>query len=258
MSQGIQLLRPWWGNLTVYPHWEIAEAGSVYHRVKYIFGGEAWYSRKGKEIPLRPGTLYIFPSHRPYKLRHRRQNPLRCLWFHLTFQPDFLNELMELEILPGSVEARFIDLLAALVPEGPDRKPIPHPETLEGVLRELFHLIAKKLSFKTVKDRRILQALDTIRTRFAEKWSLRNLSEVHGIHPHYFARLFKKTVGVSPVQYLLHIRLQHAAENLQQKLSVREAARLSGFADEKFFSRIFRKHLGRSPRDYVKSLPRVF
>jgi AraC-like DNA-binding protein/ligand-binding sensor protein len=65
-------------------------------------------------------------------------------------------------------------------------------------------------------------------------------------------RMFKKVTGRSFKQYQLDVRLQQAAELLKAMPNrpVAEIARLSGFEDPFYFSRIFHKRIGLSPSDY--------
>ena len=70
----------------------------------------------------------------------------------------------------------------------------------------------------------------------------------------YFSTIFKKSVGVSPQQYLGEFRLNKAAKLLiSQHMSVSEAAYATGYTDIVNFSRMFKKHFGMSPTEYKKS-----
>lgn len=61
-------------------------------------------------------------------------------------------------------------------------------------------------------------------------------------------RAFGEYFGVSPKQYLIKLRMNHAFELLaEDRLSVREVAAACGFTDEKYFSRAFKKKYGYSP-----------
>ncbi len=64
-------------------------------------------------------------------------------------------------------------------------------------------------------------------------------------------RYFMSYYGISPKQYLLKLRLNHAVELLLKgEYSVEETALKSGFADPKYFSRIFKKYMGVPPSQY--------
>ncbi|MDD5599654.1 MAG: AraC family transcriptional regulator, partial [Victivallaceae bacterium] len=66
-----------------------------------------------------------------------------------------------------------------------------------------------------------------------------------------FYRLFKKAFNMSPVNYLIAVRIARAQEMLENsRLSVSEIASRTGFTDSNYFSRAFKKLSGASPRLY--------
>ncbi|MBO7761938.1 MAG: helix-turn-helix transcriptional regulator [Clostridia bacterium] len=61
-------------------------------------------------------------------------------------------------------------------------------------------------------------------------------------------RAFLGQLGVSPMQYVIKLRMGRAARLLREgALSVKEVASLCGYLDEKYFSRAFRKYYGYPP-----------
>jgi len=72
----------------------------------------------------------------------------------------------------------------------------------------------------------------------------------------HFARLFKKTTGVSPWNYALQLKIDKAKELLLSTgRSVKEVAGEVGFDDPNYFCRIFRKKTGVPPSRF-RSLTR--
>lgn len=76
-----------------------------------------------------------------------------------------------------------------------------------------------------------------------------------GLHitPNYFRSIFKDVTGLSPVDYLNRIRIVKSLEYLQMgELSVSEAAAKVGIYDANYFSRLFKKVMGYSPRYFKR------
>jgi len=70
----------------------------------------------------------------------------------------------------------------------------------------------------------------------------------------YLKKMFKKETGLTPLQYLTDRRLESAARTLSTylgKRNVSEAARMCGFSDPLYFSRLFKRKYGTSPRSYT-------
>ncbi len=70
----------------------------------------------------------------------------------------------------------------------------------------------------------------------------------------YLKKMFKKATGLTPHQYLTDKRLENAANTLATycgKGNISETARLCGFSDPLYFSRMFKKKYGVSPRNYL-------
>ena len=74
-----------------------------------------------------------------------------------------------------------------------------------------------------------------------------------GLSYSYFKKLFIEKYGCPPVKYLTHLRMTRAAELLSTAcFSVSQVAALCGFDNIYYFSNVFKRHTGVSPRDYNK------
>ena len=83
----------------------------------------------------------------------------------------------------------------------------------------------------------------------------------HHLHynPDYFASLFRKQTGMTITQYLNKMRIELAKRLLvNENVSIKEAAYSSGFQDEKYFMRIFKRQEGMTPLAYKTAFQKSF
>lgn len=97
-------------------------------------------------------------------------------------------------------------------------------------------------------------AIEWMKTSYNEELTREYMAERLAVSPGYFSVIFKKHTGLSPIQYLNKIRMDHAKHLLKNtKLPVKWIAEQVGFEDSFYFARIFSKETGMAPRDYRNS-----
>lgn len=116
-------------------------------------------------------------------------------------------------------------------------------------------LKAEKQSTRKELYRRLLIAKNMIDARFREDIDLEEISKASALSLYHMLRNFREAFGVTPHQYLLAKRLEHARALLElDDLRVTDVAHQSGFGDLHNFSKAFRKRFGSSPRNFTRSL----
>ncbi|MEG4393445.1 helix-turn-helix transcriptional regulator [Microcoleus sp. BROC3] len=81
------------------------------------------------------------------------------------------------------------------------------------------------------------------------------LAKLVQISPYYFSRLFKKSIGVTPHQYVTQCRIEKAKQLLKrQDLSIIYISQQVGFHDQSHFSKTFCKLVGLTPKKYRDQL----
>ncbi|HAT02419.1 MAG TPA: two-component system response regulator [Oribacterium sp.] len=98
----------------------------------------------------------------------------------------------------------------------------------------------------------VQEALPYIEKHFMEEdISLNSVATVAGISSTYFSSMFSQEMGKTFTEYLTELRMNKAKELLQtQKLHTADVAQAIGYKDAHYFSFVFRKTQGVSPKEF--------
>ena len=125
----------------------------------------------------------------------------------------------------------------------------------KGVLLEILGLLFQETKEVSVSDeerhpnRTFFRAKNRIDGGFSDPdLSVSRLAEEAHVTANHLSRAFKRELGISPLDYLLMRRLEHASKLLRgSSMTVREIAFASGFRDPNYFIRVYRKRTGAPP-----------
>jgi len=99
----------------------------------------------------------------------------------------------------------------------------------------------------------LMPALDVICHEYTSDIDLEDLARRCHVSPSQFRRVFRKLFGKSPLQFILNVRLQAAADLLANShQTITEIALECGFHEPNYFTRQFRTHIGLTPSQYRK------
>ncbi|TVR67358.1 MAG: AraC family transcriptional regulator [Spirochaetaceae bacterium] len=117
---------------------------------------------------------------------------------------------------------------------------------VQEVCREHFFPADRKINIK-----RLDCVLEFIHRHYTEKIRTEDLCECANLSESNLIKLFRKNLGRTPIDYINQVRVNRAKELLlHTDLNVKEIAWETGFADQFYFSRVFKKMEGKSPRDF--------
>ena len=85
------------------------------------------------------------------------------------------------------------------------------------------------------------------------EFSLEDTSKNLFLSKYYFIRKFKDNIGMTPHQFLLQEKIRKAQLLLADSMTIVEVANILGFYDQSHFNKSFKKIVGISPNDFIKS-----
>lgn len=102
-----------------------------------------------------------------------------------------------------------------------------------------------------MSDYYIKEAINYIEQNFQNNITIEDIAAVCGINRSYFGKIFRKSIGRSPQEFLMTYRMVKATELLKlTSLSIAEVGSAVGYENQLHFSRAFKTIYGVSPREW--------
>ena len=100
---------------------------------------------------------------------------------------------------------------------------------------------------------RIGQLIGTLEKDYSKNWKIIDMEKLSNMSRSNLNRVFRQATGQSPIEYLMHFRIQKAMKLLRNSdYNITEIALSTGFNDSNYFTRCFRKANNLTPRQYRK------
>jgi len=223
----------------------------------FIRRGEMIWTVGGEATPAGPMDLLLLPPAVRHSA-HSTRTPM--LFTSIHFQAtlpggqdvfDLLGTPLRRSVTPGS---RLDAYLAGATAEwdrgrGDLMTDLLIPGWARLIVLELLHDDATqgRLAPRPV-DPLVRAGLELITRSLADKVPPADFATHLGVSPQHLNRLFRRTLGVTALQYSTQLKMTHAAGLLDQTdQTVRAIARQVGYDDPYHFSRVFTRHHGVSP-----------
>jgi AraC-like DNA-binding protein len=227
----------------------------------YIFcrRGSLVWEIDGQATTLRAGDLVLVPP----RIKHRgysRSVPITLGSIHVEVALHGGQDVFELLMPPrwrhvarGSRLDRYLQSAVEEWSRGDDAQAmLTMPAYGRLVTLELLrHDAAAGLLRQRPLDPLVSAMLEELNRRVNRGATLDELAIWSGYTPQHVNRIFRRALGVTPLQYLARLRMERAAALLGEgRLTVAAVARAIGLDDPYYFSRLFREHFGCSPSQY--------
>ena len=96
--------------------------------------------------------------------------------------------------------------------------------------------------------------INYLEQNFTRDLSVDDLAEMCKLSTRSLSRHFKEITGKTIVQKITELRIAYACERMRETKQITFSAFDAGFNDISFFYRVFKKHKGMTPKDFIKSL----
>ena len=175
--------------------------------------------------------------------------------------PDAFLSRPQIFHISRDYQPQFLELLSRLTREDRQSDP-PAGALMYFYLQELFLLLSRYGEVRqelpldiTVTNEQVLAAARFINLNYMHQISASDIAAASGFSPNYLSKKFRQAAGISTHEYLVQIRLQHAALALASaEDSITQISLSCGFSDSNYFKDVFKKYFGQTPRDYRRKL----
>lgn len=133
-------------------------------------------------------------------------------------------------------------------------------QVLQNLAAELLQeiLAVTKEEKARKEDKLVLMVAEYLKGHFQENLSLNQVAEEFQMSSYHLSKMFRKTMGKTFIEYLTELRIGRAKSLLMDGgLTVTEIAFSVGYQDSGYFSKVFRKATGLSPREFSDSVSKT-
>lgn len=123
-------------------------------------------------------------------------------------------------------------------------------EILDHILN---HLLSKDKKTDNIVIDKLIQFINE---NFSRNISLQDAAETVFFNPAYCSRFFKEQTGENFSDYLLKVRMEHAAHLLKENKKVTDISKECGYNSSGYFTRVFKEYYNCTPSEYIHNIQR--
>jgi AraC family transcriptional regulator of arabinose operon len=242
-------------------HYCEREQGAKEHILILCVGGQGWCRMDNSLLEINAGEALLVPRRLPHVYGAHNDDPWSIYFVHLVgSDADYLLEQLfrnmhTLKVAPDSINLLEDDFRRCfdLFPGGFVLQRLVYvSQILHHLMGCLFfnnRAFSPALGSSNFYDLQL--TIDFLQQNIHVPLTLKDMARHVNLGVSHFSHLFKQQTGYSPMDYFIHLKMQHACSLLAlTNQAVRDVGAAVGYADPYYFSRIFRKIIGVSPSHY--------
>lgn len=241
-------------------HFVSRPKGAPDHLWIYCLAGRGKAEVGGKPYALGAGDLIVLPARKAHRYFADPEIPWTIFWFHIAGERatdhaaalglDVAHPVLHAPVT-DELQRSFEDIYRHALDGFTDAGMLAVATgfvRMVGILR--LGARSRNERVRSSEDR-LARVVDAIQQDLLQPWTVAAMAEQAGMSVAHFSNRFKAQTGMSPMAYVIHLRMQRAAALLQwAEAPVAEIAATVGYDDAYYFSRLFRSVFGVSPRAF--------
>lgn len=230
----------------------------------YCIEGSGWFKQGSNEYTVRENQYFILPAGQPHSYGADETNPWTIYWIHFKgkYASVFAkNQEKPIDIKPG-LNSRISDRIELFEEIFRTLEMGYSYENLLYACTVFHHYLGTlhyKHQYRNARQKElqkydiIAAAIHYMKENLEKRLSLDEIAGHIGYSASYFSVVFNKRTGYSPLTYFNQLKIQQACKLLDfTDMKINQICYKIGIEDEYYFSRLFSKIMGMSPRSYRK------
>jgi AraC-like DNA-binding protein len=242
-------------------HYKERPEGAGQHILILCVGGAGWCEVRGRRETVRAGEAVLVPKGAPHAYGADRRRPWSIHWAHFDGNDaaPYLQRMPEgtsrIAVDPAA-RRRMVDVFrtayGALRGGYAEERLVYLSHAMRHLLGLLFYDNPGHAPRPRAPDRYDVEGwIGFLAANAGRTLRLEEMARHACLSVPHFGALFRQRTGMPPLEYHIHLRIQEACRLLDTTpLAVRAIAVRAGYDDPYYFSRVFRRVTGLSPRRY--------
>jgi len=216
----------------------------------YHFDGKEKVYFNGKVLETEENTIRFLPKGEVKEYIVDKQTPGECIDIFFDTDIPISNEAFIIKITQSTTIANLFKKIFSIWVSKNDGY---YFECI-SLIYKIFSELQKQNYIPQNQYNLIKPAIEYVEENFlANKISVPFLADRCGISEAYLKKLFIKKFGMSPIKYIIRLKINHACDLLRSKqYSITQVSELCGYENVYYFSRQFKEYVGTSPSVFVE------
>lgn len=225
-------------------------------------GGQLWVAADSDaelQFSVNEGDLIVLPKGVQHRYRANRHDPWTMYWAHFSgvSAMDYLRHLMPTDssfVVPVGIHAKLVadfESLLSVQRTGYQFSRFLFASNLLAQLLTYIAVLVPKMGPQSGSYVDLDKIHALMEQHLSDQLDLETLARSANLSKYHFSKKYKELTGQSPIQHFLHMKMERACYLLDiSDQSIAGVSESLGYEDPQYFSRLFKKVIGISPRDY--------
>lgn len=233
------------------------------YQILYVANGKTHFWFDGKEEIVSAGHMVLYKPEEIQKYVYYLEDTPEVFWIHFTGS-DVKNILayhgisLDEHVFYCGVLPDYKALFRKIIQELQLCR-YGYEDYIASLFNDILLLVDRQQHEQKKATGNVQEQIERAAAYFNENYntkiSIDDYAESLHISTNWFIHNFKQYAGMSPAQYILSLRMVNAQSLLERTTyNIKEISEIVGYENPLYFSRVFKKEIGKSPAQYRKEM----